>query len=197
MNTSLFMKFGIIICGLLFFTNCESEKSASTDTNESTSTEISNDGSNKGQAFIESNSVNPNCLQVAIGSKDHTTLVKAVQAAGVENALVNVGPLTVFAPNNNAFDKVDKATLEDLLKPENKDKLSHVLVNHVAPSNYPIETLKQLAEQGRQLYMASGEYVDVEVKGDDVYVDGKKISATVNADNGWVHVIDELILPKK
>lgn len=195
---NLFSYFTILpLCVVLFFTSCEQNKGETLDnTDNNTASSTSLEGNNRGQAFIDADTDNPNVLQVAIQSPDHTTLVKAVQAAGVENALVNVGPLTVFAPNNAAFDKIDEATLNDLMKEENKAKLSHILVNHVAPSNYPIETLKQVAAQGRPLFMASGEYVDVEVKGDDVYVDGKKILGTIHANNGWVHVIDEVILPK-
>lgn len=114
----------------------------------------------------------------------------------MENALVNVGPLTVFAPTNAAFDKIDKATLDDLLKPENKEKLAFILKNHVAPSNYPIETLIKNVEKGRKLYMASGEYLEVTKEGDDVYVDGTKIIASVKVSNGWVHIVEDVILPK-
>lgn len=148
----------------------------------------------RGQAFIEDEGKNPNALQLAIGSKDHTTLVTAVQAAGVENSLVNVGPLTVFAPTNAAFDKLDKATLEDLLKPENKSALSKILLHHVAPSNYPIKTLEKNVEKNRKLYMADGHYLEVTKQGDDIYVGGTKIVATVNVSNGWVHIVEEVLL---
>ena len=175
---------------------CKKEVEPTDNVTVTSTEETVQEGSNKGLGYTKGSSATPNCLEVALESPDHTTLVKAVQAAGVENSLVNVGPLTVFAPTNAAFDKLDKATLDDLMKPENKSKLSSILLNHVAPSNYPIENLKQISEQGNQLYMASGEYVDVKVEGDDIFVDGKKILGTVRADNGWVHVIDEVILPK-
>ncbi|TXE16470.1 fasciclin domain-containing protein [Psychroflexus gondwanensis] len=152
--------------------------------------------SNKGQAFIEGDSDAVNALKLAINSKDHTTLVAAVQAAGVENALVNVGPLTVFAPTNAAFDKLDKATLEDLLKPENKSKLASILIHHVAPSNYPIKTLEKNIEKERKLYMAGGQYLEVTKQGQDIYVGGTKIIASVNVSNGWVHIIEDVLLPK-
>ncbi len=152
--------------------------------------------SNRGQAFIEDESSEANALRIAINSQDHSTLVAAVQAAEVENALVNVGPLTVFAPTNAAFEKLPEGTVEDLLKPENKGKLANILINHVAPSNYPIETLIKNVEKGRTLYMASGEYLDVTQEGDDIYVGGNKIVGTVKASNGWVHIIESVILPK-
>lgn len=152
-------------------------------------------GSNKGQAFVESDGFDKNVLQVAIENEDFSTLVAAVQAAGVENALVNAGPLTVFAPNNAAFAKLPEGTVENLVKPENKSTLGYILTNHVAPANYTIATLKKVAEKGQKLYMASGEYVEVKVEGDDVYVGGTKILATVNVSNGLIHVVEDVILP--
>ncbi len=150
----------------------------------------------KGQAFIEDEGANPNALQLAISSSDHTTLVKAVQAAEVENALVNVGPLTVFAPTNKAFEKIDEATLNDLLKPENKSDLAFILIHHVAPSNYPIETLKKNAKKGRDLYMASGKDLKVEEKDGEIFVGGVKIIKTIKVSNGYVHITDDVLLPK-
>lgn len=149
-----------------------------------------------GQAFIDDKSALPNALKLAMGSADHTTLVAAVQAAEVENALVNVGPLTVFAPTNNAFGKIDQNTLNDLLKPENKSQLAFILTNHVAPSNYPVEMLMKNAEKKRKLYMASGEYVEVTNVNGDLLVGGTKIVATVKVSNGWVHIVEDVILPK-
>lgn len=152
--------------------------------------------SNKGQAFIEDESAEPNALRIAINSPDHTTLVAAVQAAEVENSLVNVGPLTVFAPTNAAFDKIDKATLDNLLKPENKDQLALILKHHVSPGNYPIDMLQRSVERGRNLGMASNQNVELTKDGDDIYVGDAKILGTVKASNGWVHVVDNVILPK-
>ena len=153
--------------------------------------------SNKGQAFIDEDSENPNALQLAMDSEDHTTLVTAIKAAGVENSLVNVGPLTVFAPTNAAFDKLPDGTVEDLLKPENKSRLAYILKNHVAPSNYPADMLEKNIRKGRSLYMASGENVDVSKEGEDILVGGAKILGTVKVSNGWVHVVEDVILPKE
>ena len=82
---------------------------------------------NQGQAFIKDDESRPTVLHIAIGSEDHSTLVAAVQAAELENALVNAGPLMVFAPTNEAFDALPEGTLEDLLKPENKAALANIL----------------------------------------------------------------------
>jgi len=176
------------------FIACNSNTKTTENTNDTTSNEVSNEKT--GQAFIKDEGGTPNALQLAIGSDDHSTLVAAVQAAGVENALVNVGPLTVFAPNNAGFAKIDEATLNDLLKPENKSKLAFILTHHVAPANYPVETLKKNALKNRKLYMASGKYLEVTEKDGDIYVDGVKIIATVNVSNGWVHVTEDVILPR-
>jgi uncharacterized surface protein with fasciclin (FAS1) repeats len=122
-------------------------------------------------------------------------LVVAVKAAGVEDALVNAGPLTVFAPLNVAFDKLDSGTVEMLLKPENKSKLAFILTNHVAPANYPIKQLKKEAKKGRKLYMASGKYLTVENTENGVFVGGAKILKSVKVSNGWIHVIDVILIP--
>ena len=145
----------------------------------------------EGQAFVEDDVSNPNLLQVAIKSADHSTLVAAVQAADLENALVNAGPLMVFAPVNEAFDKLPAGTVEDLLKPENKDALANILKFHVTPGKYTKDFLKKFKKLGQ----ANDQSVKVEVKGDDVYVGGAKIIASIPAGNGIVHVVDAVILP--
>ncbi len=149
----------------------------------------------KGQSAVSDDVSAANALQVAKSLDDFKTLVAAIEAAGVEDAVVNVGPLTVFAPVNGAFDKLPAGTVDDLLKPENKSKLAFILTNHVAPANYPIKQLKKEAEKGRKLYMASGKYLLVEDKEDGIYVGGTKILKTVQVSNGWIHVIDNVLVP--
>ena len=160
---------------------------------ENTSTEDVQMG--QGQSAVKDTVSAANVLQVAQSLDDFKTLVVAVQAAGVEDALVNTGPLTVFAPVNAAFDKLPAGTVEDLLKPENKSKLAFILVNHVAPANYPDTQLSKEAKKGRKLYMASGKYLVVEEKEDGIYVGGTKILKTVKVSNGWIHVIDNVLVP--
>lgn len=188
----------LIIIGLSFATfacNNAANTEENTSTESTSTTEVVEEG--KGQSAVTDDGVSAaNILQVAMSLDDFKTLVVAVKAAGVEDALVNAGPLTVFAPVNAAFDKLPAGTVETLLKPENKAKLAAILVNHVAPANYPIKQLKKEAKKGRKLYMASGEYLVVEDKDGEIYVDGKKILKTVQVSNGWIHVIDEIILPK-
>lgn len=144
-----------------------------------------------GQAGVVDDVSDKNILQIAIGSKDHTTLVTAVQAAQIEHILVNNGPLTVFAPTNAAFDALPEGTVENLLKPENKAVLANILTNHAAPGTYKGKILKK----SKTIYMATGNYVEVKIVGEDVYVGGAKILATIDATNGVVHVVDKVILP--
>ena len=117
------------------FVGCKEKSSEDAPATSSDTGETTETSSNRGQAFIEDENAEPNALNTAINSPDHTTLVAAVQAAEVENALVNVGPLSVFAPTNAAFEKLPEGTLDDLLKPENKAKLALILINHVSPGN--------------------------------------------------------------
>lgn len=174
---------------LLVFAACKNETATGTSVEPSTQSDVQQ--KNQGQAFIEDDESQPNVLQIAIGSPDHTTLVAAVQAADLENSLVNAGPLMVFAPTNAAFDALPAGTVEDLLKPENKEKLAFILKHHVTPGNYSKDFLKKFKKVGQ----ASGEDAAVEVKGEDVYVGGAKILASVPAGNGIVHVVDKVILP--
>ena len=90
-----------------------------------------------GQAGVVDDVSKKNILQIAISSPDHTTLVAGVQAAELENVLVNPGPLTVFAPNNAAFDKLPEGTLDELLKPENKIKLGKIITGHIVHPLFP------------------------------------------------------------
>ena len=98
------------------------------DSQSATTEEVSVDS---GQSGVQDEDSQPDVVKVAVGSPDHTTLVKAVQAAGLVDALANAGPFTVFAPTNAAFDKLPAGTVETLLKPENKDQLKAILEHHV------------------------------------------------------------------
>lgn len=176
---------------VLSFYQCKDNKDPQTK-DASVTTVRTKSNEKQGQAFIKNDESKPTVLSIAIGSKDHTTLVAAVQAAELENVLVNAGPLMVFAPTNEAFAALPAGTVESLLKPENKAKLALILKHHVTPGNYSKDFLKKF----KQLGQASNENVSVEVKGDDVYVGGAKIIASIQAGNGIVHVVDKVILPK-
>jgi len=144
-----------------------------------------------GQAGVVDKDSDKNILQIAASSEAHTTLAAAVTAADMLDVLANPGPLTVFAATNAAFDKLPEGTVEDLLKPENKETLARIIMFHAAPGTYKGKMLKN----GQKLFMASGHYIDVEVKEDGTYVNGSKIVATIEASNGVVHVVEDVFLP--
>lgn len=177
-----------VLC-LIAFAACKNEnKEAST---TSTVSESETATTKTGQAFIQDDEATPNCLQIAIGSPDHKTLVAAVQAAQVENALVNVGPLTVFAPTDAAFAALPEGTVENLVKPENKGTLADILKYHVTPGNLSTTILTKLPKLGQ----ANNQYVQVEVVDGKPVIGGANILASVKAGNGIVHVIDKVLLP--
>jgi len=174
---------------LAVFCSCKNEGKQGETTN--IQTEVTTSASQKGQAFIADDDSTPNVLQIAIGSPDHTTLVAAVQAASLENVLVNAGPLMVFAPTNEAFAALPEGTVENLLKPENKETLATILKHHVTAGNYSKKFLKKFTKLGQ----ADDTNVTVEVIGDDVFIGGAKIIGSVKAGNGIVHVVNKVILP--
>ena len=145
----------------------------------------------KGQSLVTDDVSQMNILQIAANSPDHSTLVAAVQAAGLEDVLANAGPLTVFAPNNAAFDKLPEGVVVDLLKPENKDKLAHIITYHAAPGTYKGDMITRITGIGQ----ATGDKVEVEIKDGETFINGAKILATIDASNGVVHVIDGVLLP--
>ena len=144
-----------------------------------------------GQSGVEDSESEKNILQVALGSADHSTLVAGVKAAGLADVLTNAGPLTVFAPNNAAFEKLPAGTLDDLLKPENKSKLATIIKYHAAPGSYTGSNIKGVMGIGQ----ATGDKVKVTVSNGETFVNGAKILGTVKASNGYVHVIDAVLLP--
>jgi len=133
----------------------------------------------------------------AVNSKDHTTLVAAVKAAGLVDTLKGKGPFTVFAPTNEAFAKLPAGTVDTLLKPENKDTLTKVLTYHVVPG----EVLSGSLKDGMVVTTVEGETLTVGVGTDGVTLtdaSGNKVSvakADIEAGNGVVHVIDGVLLP--
>ncbi len=134
-----------------------------------------------------------NIVENALGSKDHTTLVAAVKAAGLVETLMGTGPFTVFAPTNAAFSKLPAGTVETLLKPENKAKLTAVLTYHVVPGKLQAKDLKN----GAKLTTVNGQTLTVTKKGNMVMIDGAHVTiADVISSNGVTHVLDGVVLPK-
>jgi uncharacterized surface protein with fasciclin (FAS1) repeats len=145
-----------------------------------------------------------NIVENAVNSKDHTTLVAAVQAAGLVETLSGAGPFTVFAPTNDAFAKLPAGTVETLLKPENKDQLTKILTCHVVAANaLAADINKMIADDGgmHPVGTVGGCEFTAMVEGDAIRIkDGQGNIATVTiADvkqsNGVIHVIDTVLLP--
>ena len=131
-------------------------------------------------------------VAVASSAGSFNTLVAAVKAAGLVETLQGPGPFTVFAPTDEAFAKLPKGTLEDLLKPENKEKLTSILTYHVVPGKVmaaDVKTMKAKTVNGKEL--------DVKASSKGVTIDNAKVVKTdVAASNGVIHVIDTVVLPK-
>lgn len=144
-----------------------------------------------GQANVQDDESVKDVVKIAVGSKDHTTLVAALQAADLVNALANAGPFTVFAPTNAAFDKLPKGTVDDLLKPANKEKLRLILQHHVTTSALDLDQFSD----GQVVSMADGTNATITKKGADTFINDAKIVASVRGSNGMVHVIDGVITP--
>lgn len=143
-------------------------------------------------------------VQNAVNSKDHTTLVSAVKAAGLVETLESPGPFTVFAPTNAAFAKLPAGTVEALVKPENKAKLAQILTYHVVPGRLSAADLAAKAKAGggqTMLKTAEGEELTVKLHGGAVWlVDAKGGMArvtipNVNQSNGVIHVVDTVLMP--
>jgi len=144
-------------------------------------------------------------VDIAIGSKDHTTLVAAVKAADLVTTLKGKGPFTVFAPTNAAFDKLPKGTVESLLKPENKAQLSKILTYHVVSGNLDAAGVVEAIKKGNGtvvLTTVSGGKLTVTLEGEKVKLTDESgnsayvIVADLKGSNGVVHVIDGVVLPK-
>ena len=147
-----------------------------------------------------------NIIENAVNSKDHTTLVAAVKAAGLVDALQTAGPFTVFAPTNNAFNLLPAGTVDILLKPENKTQLQNVLKYHVVAGNWSASSVVEMINKNNNKWMIEtlqgGKiYASLDDKGQVWLWDengGKSMVtiADVNQSNGVIHVIDHVLLPK-
>lgn len=145
-----------------------------------------------------------NIVQNAVNSKDHTTLVAAVKAAGLVDTLSGKGPFTVFAPTNAAFAKLPAGTVETLLKPENKGKLTSVLTYHVVPGTYTASQIAAMAAKHRgtaMLKTVQGENLMFRKSGSGWWVIDAKggkariTIANVMQSNGVIHVVDTVLMP--
>jgi uncharacterized surface protein with fasciclin (FAS1) repeats len=138
-----------------------------------------------------------NIIENAVNSKDHTTLVAAVKAAGLVQTLEGKGPFTVFAPTNAAFGKLPAGTVDTLVKPENKATLTKILTYHVVPGKLEASDLTD----GKKLKTVQGEELTVKHDGDKILIiDAKGDSSTitiknVNQSNGVIQVVDTVLMP--
>ncbi len=180
-----------LLCFLsLWLAGCNSNEPAQ---GEATKTEIA-PTSNSGQSGVKDDLSAKNIVQVAVGSKDHTTLVGAVKAASLVDALSNAGPFTVFAPTNAAFDKLPAGTLEGLLKPDKKEALADILQYHVSVGVFKEEQLVD----GQKIGQVNGDNITITKKDGKIIVNGTaNVIGTVPASNGIIYVIDGVLLPPK
>lgn len=145
-----------------------------------------------GQENVNDNESQKDVVKVAMGSKDHTTLVAALKQADLVTSLSNAGPFTVFAPTNEAFSKLDKATLNALMTDEKKADLQNILQYHVTVSAMKAESF----QNGQTLGMVNGDNVTISIKDGKVVLNNTAtIIASIPASNGIIHVIDAVLLP--
>jgi uncharacterized surface protein with fasciclin (FAS1) repeats len=155
-----------------------------------------------GAAMFESK----NIIENAVNSADHTTLVAAVQAAGLVETLQSEGPFTVFAPVNAAFAALPAGTVDSLLKPENKAMLTKVLTAHVVAGDWSAAEIARQARNSSDGFYhfnaVSGDALSAQVKGNSVYIydesgnAGRVTIADVDQSNGVIHVVDTVLVPK-
>lgn len=144
------------------------------------------------QANHHGDKMKKDIVDTAAGNPDFSTLVAAVKAAGLVDTLKGDGPFTVFAPTNDAFAKLPAGTVEDLLKPENKDTLVKILTYHVVSGKVYAKDVVKLDEAET----VQGESVAIEVMGDKVMVDDATVIKTdIKTSNGVIHVIDQVLMP--
>jgi uncharacterized surface protein with fasciclin (FAS1) repeats len=147
---------------------------------------------------------NKDIIDNAVNSKDHTTLVAAVKAAGLVDTLKGAGPFTVFAPTNEAFDKLPAGTVDTLLKPENKETLVKILTYHVVPGRITVATLKKQIKDGKgsaTLKTVSGETLTAMMAGSAIQLKDEKGGLSmitidnVMQSNGVIQVVDTVLMP--
>ena len=184
------LKLSSIIAGtaILLMVACNSnEKTGDNSTGNS-----STNSPGTGQSGVQDSVSAKNVVQIAIGSKDHTTLVTAVKAADLVDVLSNTGPFTVFAPTNAAFDKLPAGTVEGLLKPEKKSDLADILQYHVSVGVFKPDML----QDGQIIGQVNGGNITISKKDGKIIINGVgTIIASIPASNGIVHVIDAVLLP--
>ena len=145
-----------------------------------------------GQEAVQDDVSQKDVVKIAVGSKDHTTLVAALKQADYVDDLSNAGPFTVFAPTNDAFNKLPAGTVDGLMKDDKKADLQNILEYHVAVGVYKTENM----QEGQKINMANLGDITLSVKDGKVMVNGvANIVASIPAANGIIHVVDAVLLP--
>lgn len=171
----------------LAFSSCSKNE-----TTEATTETAGTEAVGGGQEAVVDNDSAPDIVKLAVSTPDLSTLVKAVQAAGLATSLSNAGPFTVFAPTNEAFAKLPAGTLDNLMKPENVDQLNDILSHHTYVGVIKTDQLTD----GQSLGMVDGTPISIKMVDGKPVINGTvNILATVPASNGIVYVVDSVILP--
>lgn len=178
----------VVLVAALFFTACNNEA-----TNENTPAAADETIVTSGQEAVIDDESQKDIVKVAVGSKDHTTLVAALKQADYVTVLSNAGPFTVFAPTNAAFDKLPAGTVDGLMKNDKKADLQNILEYHVSIGVFKEDML----QDGQTIGQANGDKITIGKSADGkIKVNGKaNIVAAIPASNGLIYVIDEVLLP--
>ena len=178
-------RFFPIVALVLIFSACNSKVDSATETKDIAA-------KSGGQEAVQDDVSQKDVVKIAVGSKDHTTLVAALKQAEYVDDLSNAGPFTVFAPTNDAFNKLPAGTVDGLMKDEKKADLQNILEYHVAVGVYKTENM----QEGQNLGMANGQNITLSIKDGKVVVNGTaNVIASIPAANGIIHVVDAVLLP--
>ncbi len=176
----------LLLGGIVSCNNAADNTAATTDNTEQSATPAG------GQEAVKDDESAKDVVKVAVGSKDHTTLVAALKQADLVTSLSNAGPFTVFAPTNDAFNKLPAGTVDGLMKDDKKADLQNILQYHVTVSAIKAESLTD----GQTLGMVNGDNITVSVKDGKIILNNSAtIVASIPASNGIIHVIDGVLLP--
>ena len=204
---------GLVLAGL---TACGSNAVVTNSTNTTVANGNSMNSNAAGNTATKTDTENPmvggapmlktkDIIDNAVNSKDHTTLVAAVKAAGLVETLKGAGPFTVFAPTNAAFEKLPKGTVDTLLKPESKATLTKILTYHVVPGKQDAATIAKAIADGKgkaTFKTVSGGTLTATMEGKDLILTDEKggkskvTIADVMQSNGVIHVVDTVLMPK-
>ena len=166
--------------------SCNNDKKTSGESTTDAATTTS------GQEAVQDDVSQKDIVKIAVGSKDHTTLVAALKQADYVKVLANAGPFTVFAPTNAAFDKLPAGTVDGLMKEDKKADLRNILEYHVAVGVYKTENM----QDGQKINMVNLDDITLRIKDGKVMVNGTaNVVATIPASNGIIYVIDAVLLP--